>query len=347
MIKFAVGSILFITTVVINTAYAGCDHGKLNSCCMLISDNQTMPELVLNASSTSKLYRSEKYGSAANPISLWVGGKNTPYERIAKDIENLLLCEGLAIEPHNSDGSYDIISAIADKRKDAKFGIVQSDILQDRRNNEEQIRKSIRIVADLHQEEVHLISNSDIKTWAQLAGKKVYIGSDGSGTRFTAKKIIDSKAKLDPAMILIDSSDNLMKELKDGTLDAMFAVIGAPADNIAQLLSLSNDFNLISTVADTDTLVQEYQKGIIPAGSYPGVEVDVETYVVKAKLITYRWKPGGVLCHFTKIIYDSLNGAHEGLMGLVAEDLADPNWLKVDLDNTKKMGGITPRSDCL
>lgn len=176
----------------------------------------------------------------------------------------------------------------------AQLGFVQNDVAYYAFNGiriyEGDPVTSFTAVAALYTETVQLITcNPDIKSVADLKGKNVSIGSQGSGVYFNAIDFLNAydmtEADITPTY---QSFADSAEALKDGKIDAAFVVAGAPTPAVTDLAT-SKDMYLISLddehVAKLQEISGAYTKSIIPAGTYSKQDADVVTVGVKATII--------------------------------------------------------------
>ena len=130
------------------------------------------------------------------------------------------------------------------------------------------------VVAALYMEQVQIVTtNPDIQTVADLAGKTVSIGAQGSGVWFNAVDVLSSY-DIDPdtgIKPVYQSFGDSAESLKDKKIDAAFIVAGAPTPAIVDLAA-SGDVYLVSLdEAHTGSLLETspyYSAYTIPAGTY-------------------------------------------------------------------------------
>ena len=176
----------------------------------------------------------------------------------------------------------------------AQLGFVQNDVAYYAFNGiriyEGDPVTSFTAIAALYTETVQLITcNPDIKSVADLKGKNVSIGSQGSGVYFNAIDFLNAydmtEADINPTY---QSFGDSAEALKDGKIDAAFVVAGAPTPAVTDLAT-SKDMYLISLddehVAKLQEISGAYTKSIIPAETYAKQAEDVVTVGVKATII--------------------------------------------------------------
>ncbi|WP_199899290.1 TAXI family TRAP transporter solute-binding subunit [Sneathiella glossodoripedis] len=155
--------------------------------------------------------------------------------------------------------------------------------------------KSLRVIANLYPEDVHLIvrKGAQIKTVADLKGKRVSIDLPGSGTRLNARNILRAYGITEKDYHAIDAnSDKALNLLRSGELDAFFFIAGYPVNAVAELAS-SGLIELLpiegEKAEEVVNLYEFFSLSRIPEGVYEGIgevpTLAVSTqWVVKATL---------------------------------------------------------------
>ena len=179
---------------------------------------------------------------------------------------------------------------------DAQLGLVQNDVAAYAYNGirfeqyEGKPITSFTALCALYTETVQLVTcNPDIKSVADLKGKNVSIGSQGSGVYFNAMDFLAAydmtEEDIRPQYLSFGDS---AEALKDGKIDAAFVVAGAPTPAVIDLAT-SKGMYLIPLddehVAKLQEISPVYAKSVIPAGTYAGQEEDIVTVGVKATII--------------------------------------------------------------
>ncbi len=171
---------------------------------------------------------------------------------------------------------------------------------------------SFRVIGGLYAEAVQLVTmNPEIKTVADLAGKKVSIGASGSGVYFNAVDILAAAGLSESDIVpqyqsFADSAD----ALKDGKIDAAFIVAGAPTPAIQELCTTTDaklvpiDGAVAEKLMETSPYYTVYE---VPAGTYDGQTEDVSTVTVKATLIVSTSASEDDVYAVTKAIFDNID----------------------------------------
>ena len=191
-----------------------------------------------------------------------------------------------------SGGSQANIYALQDG--DAQLGFVQSDVMAYAYNGTRLFEADGAItdfstVAAMYMEQVQIVTlDPEIKSVADLKGKRVSIGAAGSGVYFNAIDILGvyglTEADIQPTY---QSFGDSTEALQDGQIDAAFVVAGAPTTAVTSLAA-SNDVYLVSLddehIAQLTASSPYYSKNVIAADVY-GTPEDVTTVAIGAVII--------------------------------------------------------------
>ncbi len=260
--------------------------------------------------------------SGATAMTMGTGGTAGTYYGYGGILGNQIKSStGITVNVVATDGSKANILGV--DTGNYQLATVQSDVMAyawegSRAFQEEGKIDTFRVVGGLYAEAVQLITmDADIKSVADLKGKKVSIGAAGSGVYFNAIDVLNA-AGLEESDIVpqyqsfADSAD----ALKDGKIDAAFIVAGAPTPAIQELCATADAY-LVPIDGDVaDKLMKEtpfYTTYKIPAGTYDGQTEDVTTVTVKATLIVRADATEEDVYNLTKAIFDNIDaitGAH-------------------------------------
>ena len=222
---------------------------------------------------------------------------------------------GITVNVVSTDGSKANILGI--DTGDYQLATVQSDVMAyaaagTRSFEVEGKMDTFRVIGGLYAEAVQLLTmDPNIKTVADLKGKKVSIGAAGSGVYFNAMDVLAAagltEADIDPQyQSFADSAD----ALKDGKIDAAFIVAGAPTP-AAQELCTSASAYLVPIDGEVAAKLMEsspyYTSYTIPANTYNGQTEDITTVTVKATLIVSTSASEDAVYKITKAIFDNID----------------------------------------
>jgi uncharacterized protein len=190
----------------------------------------------------------------------------------------------------------------------------------------------IRGLCTLYSEPLQLVTtDDDIRTVADLKGKRVAVGAIGSGVEANARQIIaaaglDFEKDINPKFLSFSEAST---GLKDKQLDAAFLVAGVPTAAIVDL-STQNDVYVVPIDGDTAKNLMEtypfYTEFIIPAETYKGQETDAKTLSVKSMLAVSSELDEELAYNMVKAIYengDRITAAHKVGKDITLESALD------------------------
>jgi uncharacterized protein len=207
------------------------------------------------------------------------------------------------------------------------MGIVQSDVLAFVSRVETDpvlklIARKTKMVFPLYNEEVHLVGRRDIASFDDLAGKRVAIGREGSGTYLTARLLFKLSDVAPAEMVPIDTGEALAA-LRAGRVDAMFYVAGYPVKLFTDDVK---DTDMLAIIPITNKSVIEFYPTVeLPAGAYSWQQTAVQTVAVKSVLVSFdfRRKDCDTVGRFAAVLAKQLPWLTEN---------GHPKWKAVDLD---------------
>lgn len=277
-------------------------------------------------------------------INIVTGNEVGAYYAIGKDLEELGRQNNLDITAIPTRGALENTYNVF-QYESIPLGITQSDLLAFLTifgNSDELIRQraeAIRMVAPLYQEEVHLIANRDISSIEALEGKKVSIGESGSGTSMTAATLLYDLG-INPEQILTFEAKRGLDAVRDGEIDALFYVIGAPASVLNEEISSADNLHLLPIklpVKPEDKFFNSlYEPMTLPANTYRWQLEPVETIAVESLLFTIAEQDCQVVTPVAQIIKDNLAWLQEN---------GEAVWQGVTLEPTPLLRGQR-RSRC-
>jgi TRAP transporter TAXI family solute receptor len=262
---------------------------------------------------------------AATEMGIVTGGTKGTYIQIGYDISKLVKQEGIYLTVHPSNGSLDNVADVYE-RKDVQLGIVQSDVLASIRSSGDSelnsIAKQIKMIFPLYNEEVHILASRSIKSFADLQGKVVAIGSEGSGTALTASLFFEL-AGVTPGEMKYGDPKKALMLLRSEVIDAMFYISGYPVSLFSNIYTE----NLHLLPITDQRIGQHYVSSVIPANTYSWQKEPINTFAVKAVLMSYSYDETHQNCEnvgkVSRIIY--------GNTGWLKKN-GHSKWEHVDLD---------------
>jgi len=198
-------------------------------------------------------------------------------------------------------GDSDIAFTLADTASDAATG-------RDAFSSPQPIRALARIYTNY----THVLARKDanVRTVADLKGKRVSTGSPNSGTETIALRLLRA-AGLDPDADISRQALSLpetVQGVKDGTIDALFWSGGLPTGGITDLVTTMKDQVAFVPLDDLLPRLQNehgpiYQAGRLPKDTY-GTAEDVNTIVVPNMLVVSDQMPADLAENLVRILFE-------------------------------------------
>jgi len=170
---------------------------------------------------------------------------------------------------------------------DADFGIVYAGDLflaaNGKLTNDPKTYTNVYSMAYLYGAPAHLVvlADSGINTVKDLTGKRIGVGPAGSGAAASAQRYFTSVGLWDKMKVEYIGYSEAASAIGDKKLDAMWVFAGYPNSSIIQAAA-SNKIKILSLVetAKASDFFKDnpyYAELIIPAGTYSGVDYDVQS----------------------------------------------------------------------
>ena len=215
-------------------------------------------------------------------LTIATGTPDGTYQGIGEDIERVARNEGIAVELIQTNGSFDNINMVGAGKVD--LALLQLDVLKFASDAMQQagvrVLDELKVVLNLYLEEIHVIAkNAGIRSLDELAGKKVAVGPEKSGSALTATVLL--AAHNIEVKKSYDAPAEALRKLETGELDALIFVGGAPVPAFAKL---DRGFHFVK-IPPSAELEQIYVKTKIGSTAYPW-SGETETYAVPSVIMT-------------------------------------------------------------
>ena len=237
---------------------------------------------------------------------------------------------GVRCSPETTPGSVYNVDAL--RTGELEFAIVQSDVAYAAFNGKgayaQRPASELRSVLALHPELVTIVARPGIEDLSDLAGKRVNVGPEGSGTRHTWEGIAAAVGwKNGEAPQIVDMPDDATgPAICAGSLDASLLVVGHPSMKVGALLARC-PVNLVAVNGSAiDSLVAAspyFREGTIKGGPY-GSTVDTPSFGVSAVLMTTANMDDRVVAAFARALVtqiETLKSKNPSLANLSLDDM--------------------------
>jgi len=259
-------------------------------------------------------------GGIGTVLSENLEGVNATVQETNASVDNILLVQ---------DGGADIAFALGDTVADAVAGVGPFE------GREVTICTLGRLYDNFTQ--TVTTSGTGIRTIVDLRGKRVSVGSPGSGTEVIALRLLEA-AGINPDTDIQRSQlgvGETTQALRDGTIDAGFWSGGLPTGALVDLAS-TGQMVLIPTAEYTDELASKfgpyYRTADIPAGTYQGQTEASPQVVVPNVLVVRSDMPEQLQQDITRTIFENeerLVTVHPAAADLDAATAGDVGFVDV------------------
>ena len=214
---------------------------------------------------------------------------------------------------------------------EAQLAILQSDVLNYAHEGtftfaDTGAEETALWVMGIYNETVQILAKPGINTVSDLAGKTVIVGDVGSGTEVNAWQVLGAVGLTKDDLTAQNGSfQEGVDALKDGKVDAVFTVAGAPTTSIVDYAA-TNELNLVSLsdeelakiTAEYPFLVQDN----LAAGTYSGYDKEVVCVAVQAALVADETLSEDAVYELTKAIFENQEELTKGhaKWGLLSTD---------------------------
>ena len=206
---------------------------------------------------------------------------------LAEDLRDTLEHDDLRIVPILGRGSIGNVQDLLFLRG-VDLALVQSDVLDFylEQKIEPNIGSKIRYLATIGPQKAHLLTRADITSIDQLNGRRVNIGRVNTGSFMSASLLLQAIG------LQVEATNHghkkAFKLLKDGEIDAMFRMGGAPIPGMLDVKK-EDGVHLIDIPADRIP-AGSYQPTALTPDDYPElVSTPVQSVEVKTLLASYNW----------------------------------------------------------
>ena len=267
------------------------------------------------ASATTVAHAEEKF------VTIGTGGQTGVYYVVGQSICKLVnrgtSTHNIKCTAPSTGGSVANLNAI--KAGDQDMGVAQSDWQYHAYNGTSKFAeagpfKELRAVFSVHPEPFTVVARTDsgIKTFDDLKGKRVNIGNPGSGQRGTMEVLMEAKGwtKDDFALASELKSSEQASALCDNKVDAIVFTVGHPNGSIQEATTSCDAIIVPVTGPEVDKLVSDnafYSKAVIPGGMYKGTDKDAETFGVRATFVSSTKTDPDTIYQIVKAVFDNFD----------------------------------------
>ncbi|MFC6883705.1 MULTISPECIES: TAXI family TRAP transporter solute-binding subunit [Actinomadura] len=243
-------------------------------------------------------------GGDAAPLRLATGPAGGAYGVLGDRFAAELRRRGLRVQVTKTAASVENLELLAAGRADLGFALADSaeDAVRVR-------RRPICALARMYLNYVHLVvpDGSKVRAPADLDGRAVSIGAEGSGTAVTAERVLAAAGPVRPARTLRLGLEESIAALRDGRIEAFFWSGGVPTPAV-DALGRAAPIRLVALSGLVRRMRRSYgpmyEPVPVPAGAYGGT-APVSTIGTASYLVCRRALGAGTAFRATEVLFSS------------------------------------------
>jgi TRAP transporter TAXI family solute receptor len=176
-------------------------------------------------------------------VVMVTGGEGGAYYAFAQEYAEFFKAHGFELEVRASKGSMDNLSIIEDPESGVEAAFMQGGIATPEEHPD------LESLGSLYYEPVWLFTSKRLrlKTLADLKGRKVAVGAEGSGTSHLVRQLLaENGVTPETAALLAEGTDQAIPRLLDRKIDALFVIAGVKSGGVRALSEAHKKVNLYS-----------------------------------------------------------------------------------------------------
>ena len=196
---------------------------------------------------------------------------------------------------------------------ETQLGLLMNDVVYQAYKGENQFAQSIelRTFMCMYPNVMHLVTlaGNSPQSISDIKGKKISVGAPGSGTENMANQVLDALGITydDIEEFRLSFSENT-EGLRDNVIDVGVWSVGAPTSSIMDLDTTHEIRILPFTDEEMDNITSKYpyyRATTLAAGTYSGVDVDVNTPAVWNSVVVHKDMSEELAYNLAKAVFES------------------------------------------
>lgn len=248
-------------------------------------------------------------------VTIATGGSSGPYYTLGGALAKIYKEKlGYHTSVQSTDGTVENINLL--KAKKVEIAFAMSDVASFAFKGEENFKdsgpvKDLRAIAGLYLNYVQIVTlkEKNIKSVADLKGKRVGIGAPNSGVEVNARMVLGGHGitynDIKPEYL---SYAEAIEQLKNGTIDAAFVTSGLPNSTVIDLSTTKNVEIVPIQAADLGKMAKQFPffvQAEIPAGVYKN-EKPIPTAAIRNILLVRGDLSDEQVYKVTKMLFENL-----------------------------------------
>jgi TRAP-type uncharacterized transport system substrate-binding protein len=185
-------------------------------------------------------------------------------------------------------------------------------------------------ITPLYIEEFHLLARPEIRSLADLAGKSVNLGEQGSASALLGREVLNSfGVKVDEVNLGLDAA---LDGMQKGQIVATLMVSGKPVKFLADALQVGGQGQGLHflPIPYSPALQHDYLPSSLGDEDYPNVipsGAKIDTIAIKSALFAYKWPPRSERSRLMEYFVDTFFSRLPEFRG----DTHHPKWRELNL----------------
>lgn len=189
------------------------------------------------------------------------------------------------------------------------------------------IRRKLVYISLLHTEEFHLLVGPEIGSVADLAGKTVSLGEEGSAEDVLGREVLNAEGVKVNAVNL--SLDAALDGMRHGRISAALLLSGKPVKLLLGLNARLEGVHLLP-IPYSQALQRDFLPSTLHHADYPNIIADgenVDTVAIQSALFAYNWPARSQRFDLLETFTQSFFSRFSEFLG----DAHHPKWREVNL----------------
>lgn len=214
--------------------------------------------------------------AAPSSITLSTGPEGSSFHRAAERYAKAFQANGVTLRLRPSNGSLENLQRLADPASDVEVGFVQVGVKlpEPRAGERAPLRRELVSLGTISRQPLYVLvrAKTPVDRLSALAGKRLVVGPEGSGTRVLAKRLLQANG-IEPGgpTAFLDLDDDLVGAAFDeGRIDAAFLMGDSASFRVIRGLMQKPGVQVLR-LAQIDAYLRRFQdldRIVVPMGSF-------------------------------------------------------------------------------
>ncbi|MBI5068137.1 MAG: C4-dicarboxylate ABC transporter substrate-binding protein [Deltaproteobacteria bacterium] len=212
--------------------------------------------------------------AAPRAITLSTGPEGSAFQRAAERYAKAFAAHGVTLRLRPSNGSLENLQRLADPGSDVELGFVQVGVKLPEAKPDDPGRRELVSLGTIFRQPLYVLTRGKAPPdrLSALAGKRIVVGPEGSGTRVLAARLLKANG-IEPggATSFLDLDDEEVgPALQQGRIDAAFLMSDSASPRVIRALLQLPEVQVLR-LAQLDAYLRRFQdldRVVIPMGAF-------------------------------------------------------------------------------